>query len=534
MLNQLLKAFFSKKDPDQTIKDRLSGHWSGWLQPISPEKPTGDDPTYSDNFQEMKEEIGKLSGVDYALIIGQSESLLKFGSKDIRVATYYCWARLQADGAEGFADGLELLAGLLDRFGKALYPSRNNIRKNAIEWLANAKFTDRLKQLQPIPAETLERIIAALNLIDVANKAMFDEHEQQENLPNLDGLISFFASSLKQPVKVHSTNENPASPMNVAPVTESTVAATSAEIHSQRDLLEQARRMATFLRKEPKGYLAAGRLLRSLRWDTILDLPPDDGRGKTRLAAPRAELKQHIGRLALQQQWLELFERVEAAYMEGANHFWLDLQRYAIQALQKLGSPYREWADIYLTDIGLMLERLSGIERLSFENGTPFADDETLSWIAQSATIHRLDGGASFEAIAVSGDNDWQEIEVQALEMAQNDGLEASFNWLQQLPSLTQPKARYLLQYVQSRIAEQMGQQAIAIRLLQGLVEQQNLPILQWEPTLMFDVQAQLIKLLKQQVTLKDNHNKPQLHEQIDRLTQMLIQLDPARALTVI
>lgn len=201
MLGQLISRFFNKQDAMQSIESRLDDNWSTWLLPISPEKPVGEDLTYHDNFQEIKEEVAKLSGIDYPLIINVSETIIKQSSKDIRVVTYYCLARLQTDGASGFADGLELLAGLLDKFGLALYPSRSNIRKNAIEWLASAKFTDALSKLLPISEENLTRIIAALNLIDECNKKLFNSEDpyQQSSIPDLDALIRFFANSVKQP-----------------------------------------------------------------------------------------------------------------------------------------------------------------------------------------------------------------------------------------------------------------------------------------------------------------------------------------------
>lgn len=535
MLSQLLSRFFNKQDPQVAISDRLNEHWSAWLQPISVDKPAGDDLTYHDSFQEMKEEVAKLSGIDYTLIANESETIIKNQSKDIRVATYYCFARLHLDGAEGFADGLELIAGLLDKFGGGLYPSRSHIRKNAIEWLANAKFTDPLNKLQPLPEVSLTRIIAALNLIDQCNQTIFsqDDPNQPSAVPDLDALIRFFANSLKQPVKVQQSESVPSTSSSVSHTPELRKEDEVA-IRSQRDLLEQARRMAEFLREKPTGYLAAGRFLRTLRWDTINQLPPADNRGKTRLPAPRNELKQNISRLIIQQQWSELFERVESAFMEGANHFWFDLQRAAVLALQKMGEPYQSWAEIYLTDIGLVLERLNGVERLSFDNGTPFADDDTLHWIATTATIHHLDEDTALAPIAVSGDNDWNEIEKQALELANSEGLEKAFVWLQNLPTIRQPKQHYLLQYTQARIAEQSGKSDVALKLLIGLSDKQNaMSVSMWEPALMFDVKHHLLRLLKQKAQLKES-NKTQLADEIDRLQYELMQIDPARALTLL
>ncbi len=83
--------------------------WNNWLQPLSADKPAGDDPGYDDDFQQMREEVNKITGADSDLICRLTEKLLTTVTKDIRVASYYAWARLHRDGESGLADGLELL-----------------------------------------------------------------------------------------------------------------------------------------------------------------------------------------------------------------------------------------------------------------------------------------------------------------------------------------------------------------------------------------------------------------------------------------
>ncbi|OCG21364.1 MULTISPECIES: type VI secretion system protein TssA [unclassified Gilliamella] len=540
MFSQLLSRFLGQQRPNELVTAELNQRWLDWLQPVTADKPAGDDLTYHDTFQEIKEEITKLSGIDYSLIVTESETILKQHSKDIRVATYYCLARLHIDGAEGFADGVELLAGLLDKFGSSIFPSRHNIRKNAVEWLANTRFVEPLTQLQPLPEPCLTRIIIALNQIDSCCQKLFvsNDPNQPISAPDLSALVHFFNNSIKNndknlSVKTTNVDETTSIASPASSQLQSHTNITEMKFRSQRDLFDQARKMAAFLREKPEGYLAAGRFLRVLRWDMIIDLPPADHRGRTRLPAPRNELKQHISRLILQQQWSELFERVETAFMESANHFWLDLQRATVMSLQKMGEPYQSWADIYLTDIGLMLERLNGVERLCFENGMPFADDETLSWIANNARIHHLDEGDSMGPITVHGENDWNEIEKQALELVHNENLETAFQWLQNLPLLRSPKQRYLLQYTQARVAEQSGKQDIALNLLIGLnKQQQSLTLIQWEQELLFDVKRCLLRLIKQKNKSKEMI-KPHMLELAELLQQELIQLDPARALSV-
>lgn len=67
------------------------------LAPISDSQPTGSDPGYDDDFQRIREEVNKISGVDTVLICQLAGQLLAT-TKDIRIVTYYCWARLHRDG----------------------------------------------------------------------------------------------------------------------------------------------------------------------------------------------------------------------------------------------------------------------------------------------------------------------------------------------------------------------------------------------------------------------------------------------------
>ena len=112
----------------QQAQSRMES-WQRWLTPISEINPTGEDPGYDDDFQRIREEVNKLSGIDTGLICQLAEKVLITVAKDVRVATYYCWARLHQYGETGFAEGLELLAGLLTQYGTQLHPQRERSRK---------------------------------------------------------------------------------------------------------------------------------------------------------------------------------------------------------------------------------------------------------------------------------------------------------------------------------------------------------------------------------------------------------------------
>lgn len=77
-------------------------------------------------------------------------------------------------------------------------------------------------------------------------------------------------------------------------------------ITSGQDLLAQARTLTGYLREQPDGWLAAHRLMKSLRHDTLRAIPAPDAEGKTRIEPPRADQRAMLKRLYLQQSWLEI------------------------------------------------------------------------------------------------------------------------------------------------------------------------------------------------------------------------------------
>ena len=86
----------------------------------------GEDVAYADDFESIKIELAKLSGMDYRLILMLQERPLKRESKDLRVATHYIFASLRDRGLAGFfSDGLRLCAGCC-KIDQSLYEKAEN------------------------------------------------------------------------------------------------------------------------------------------------------------------------------------------------------------------------------------------------------------------------------------------------------------------------------------------------------------------------------------------------------------------------
>ncbi|QRX83111.1 type VI secretion system protein TssA [Glaciimonas sp. PAMC28666] len=535
MLPTFLSKLFTSRNPDELMRERMDT-WHMWLQPLpsgaeqSNASGIGRDPAYEDAFFTIKDEVSKLSNVDDSLIASSCEQLLKEVGKDLRLAADYTFARLKLDGSTGFADGIELTAALVDRFGDALHPSRAEARKGALEWLSNTRLLDQLSRFEDFSPIDLERAIGSLHLLET-HTALWPEGAR----PNLQPLISRFEQrdNTSQSLLGRAIAEIPIDSGvsdNSLPV---------AAVASTRDVLEQARVMAQFLRNQERGYLSSTRLIRCVRWDTVHDLPPSDQQGRTRLVPPRTELRQQFKRLVLQKQWHELLERVEGAYTEGANHLWLDLQYFQHSALEQVGSPYTEWSDLLRSDFALMLERLDGIERLAFNEGTPFADDVTLDWIARHAVVRDLEAGEAMAPLALSGESTatdaahWQELEAQVRELQSSDGLEAAFGWLQGLPGMQSERQQFLQRWLMARLADHAGKLDTALHLLTELNSlTQHYQLNRWEPTLVFEVKHHLHRLLKQSGQRKDA-DKADVTRRAEQLQAELTVLNPVQALGI-
>lgn len=518
MFGSLLKKLLDTRNPEDVLRERLAA-WSSWLEPLEA-NGVGRDPANEDAFFAIKDEVTRLSGTDDALIARSCEHLLKTVGKDLRVAGFYVFARLRQGGTTGFADGLELIAALVDRFGDTLLPARAEAKKGALDWLASTRMIDQLGRYDAFAGDDLERVVAALDLLST-QAGQWPEAIR----PNLQPLAARFAAPQA------SAHASGVSVPETAPAESPTPVAA---VGSARELLDQARAMSAYLREQEGGYLPSVRMVRCVRWDTLHEVPPADRKARTRLVAPRAELGPQFKRLILQKQWHEVLDRVEGAFMEGANHLWLDLSYFQHVALDHAGTPYREWRKPVFADLLQLTERLPGIERLAFSDGTPFAEEATLEWMAQHADA-RDTRGESLKPLP-AGETEaghWQEMEAQARVLLDSEGLDAAFAWLTGLPDIRSDRQRFLQRWLMARLADKAGRCDTAGHLLDELDGiGRHLDLARWEPALSFEVKQHRLRVVRQLMNRK-GVDRLALSQCAETLYAELTVLDPARAVAV-
>lgn len=525
LLQQLTRGCFTNRDVIAVAREQAA-LWQTWLLPVVEKAPVGEDPGYHDDFLLIRDEMNKLSGANTGLICQLAESLLLTQAKDVRIATYYIWARLHRDGERGLAEGLALLAGLVERFGTKLLPSRPASRKLALEWLSGEKILDSLARYPEVAKDDFANIVAALNLLT----ASFTEWPEEQQPPSLMPLVIALESRLAQSGGMNAVVPQNSAAASVVVPSSTAGAPLVGTINSGRDLLDQAKALARYLNEQPQGWLSAHRLMKTLRWDTVHELPPDVD-GKTRLAPPRTESRNQLKRLYAQQNWTELLEQADLMFSAGVNHFWLDIQWYLHQALGKAGAPWDKWTAVIRQDLALLLERLPGLEDLAWDDGTPFADDVTRNWITQQV-LQREDSAWLTGAPATPTEDsgvDVLALEPEAQAMADSNGVEAALGWIQSRPGIVTARQRLLLRLLMARIAEQYGKNEMALLLLEELdVTSQGLTLAQWEPELLFEVKTRQLKLLR--LRAHRHADKVALGRKMETLLSTLVAMDPARA----
>ena len=230
----------------------------------------------------------------------------------------------------------------------------------------------------------------------------------------------------------------------------------------------------------------------------LVDAPPADGSGKTKVPPPQPGPRKQIETIASNQKWAPLIEETESALAQ--SRFWLDLHEFTARALKSLGDSYAGAREEVIRELATVLRRLPTLPDLQFSDGSPFASDATKQWIAAEVLAGGGAGGgmAAMPAMAVSaapvvvvqqsggGASEEASVINKAKEMALGGDAGGAIAMLQSqanaAPSLAS-RFRYRLGIGQVCLAA--GQVAIARGVFEGLEREVTSHGLEaWEPSL--------------------------------------------------
>jgi len=247
---------------------------------------------------------------------------------------------------EGLAES-EFLAELCDTQFGAAAPSFITTR-NVIEEITQTVrilINRRPAEAEPEPEETLTEDASAELAFEAAEGA------EIQNEPNLE--------------------QSPAA-RPAARAGRPAAAPTSVE-----EVPRQLASICNFLRqndpRDPAPYL----IMRSYAWAKFMLNAPN--MYPETLEAPPSDLRVSLKRHAANSEWDKVLETTEAAMALPCAGPWLDLHRYAIQALEQ--NNFIATALVVRHQLKTLLEDLPGLPKATLLDDTPAANDETRLWI---------------------------------------------------------------------------------------------------------------------------------------------------------
>lgn len=137
---------------------------------------------------------------------------------------------------------------------------------------------------------------------------------------------------------------------------------------------------AHFMRRQNPSNAAPYLVVRALRWGELRSKGPE--LDMTLLLAPPTEIRTRIRTLSVTNRWADLLEVTEQAMGTECGRGWLDLQRYAVTACDKL--HYDAVGAALRSELKNLLNDFPGLLKATLLDDTGAANPDTAAWIGDS------------------------------------------------------------------------------------------------------------------------------------------------------
>ena len=360
--------------------------------PFEGASPAGNDVRGEPAFDLLEVELSKLSSpvhsasIDWNKITRLSAELLSTKGKDLMVACYLTGGLFETRSLVGMADGLQVIADMLENYWDTLYPPLKRIRgrRNAVQWLV-----DRIQQrateavwtgLPPQELALVARLQASLQTIDAVLMDKDSEAPSVRSLLTMVKALPTVAEEAQAPTR----QAAPASAKASAEATPTLVPDSGEEAEQALgEVCVRLEPIAQWLLNADLSDPLPYRLNRLAAWTSLNTLPPVVS-GHTPVPGPVSQVIDALGKLKTSQADEDLVYFAEAQL--AAFPFWLDLNCVCAAALERMGSRFDSARREVCGETARLTGRLPGLEKLMFASGVAFADSETIAWLAGLAT----------------------------------------------------------------------------------------------------------------------------------------------------
>jgi type VI secretion system protein VasJ len=484
------------------------------LAAIEGDNPAGVDVSYEPDFEWLKAEIGKLASVtesepSWPDVQRSALDLIGRKSKDLRVLSWLCLAKLKNEGWQGFGEALFVYDRVVSDFWETMYPDARRVhaRVNVFAWLGDQAVQH--VQSMEVRAADGDAVRACSELLSELDRSLREKAGEAYTGPGrLASLLREKVASIPEGVVAPTEPEPPPAPAvrlegpvaperappTVAPLPPPLADAPEQVVRaSARAILEAAAVLRTSDPTIPWSY----RLQRCATWIAVQEPPPSE-RGRTLLRAPAQGERRRLGSLREREQWKELLmfaEETSAQYL-----FWLDLHRHVALAMDRLGPAFTSAREAVGRELTQFVVRVPSVRDLAFSDGSPFAEPDTKAWLDAEARRWAGAGGRPWGTTVMSGEDD--EISSRVADARElilagrvAEGVGAAHDVAVREPS---GRVRLRIRLAVARMALDGAKPDLARPLLEGLVDDIERHDLEaWEPELCATVYTSLLDAIR-------------------------------------
>jgi len=156
--------------------------------------------------------------------------------------------------------------------------------------------------------------------------------------------------------------------------------------------------------------------------------------------------------------------------------FWLDINRLVAEALARLGGRYEKAHAAVCEETAFLIHRLSGLEELTFSDGTPFANPDTRQWLG-GISFQRADHTLCSDTASDPASNETVEVSIESAikEMRNQVGrgklIEAMETVQLKLRGCASHRDRIMWRLALSRMLIDIGRQKLALPQLEQILK---------------------------------------------------------------
>lgn len=430
--------------------------------------------------------------VDWDAAEALAVTMLSHKGKDLKVLGHllHCLQH-EGDGVR-FALSLRLLAGCLETWWEQAYPF-NDPRGAKLRPRLFQQFSQRTLKLAAgidfhnaedeffacrNALETLQTLALAKQLpAETLDELMRLMDEKQPNPSSTASRGQGASSTRSTPREAGSDSAEKSEQPTAVKVPELRL-----EAGNERANRQSLLKMADFLSEQNPGEPLSYRLRRYAIWSAIQALPAAREGGRTELAPVSADRVADY-REALSRGGDEaLWQRIEKSV--AVSPYWLEGHRLSAELARRLGLP--RCTEAIRDEAARFVERLPGIESLTFNDGSPFLDQETQQWLYSGTGSSAHDSACGGEA--------WQSGLAEARSYMESDGLGPALQVLDQgLASARSLRESTYWRLASADLLQEAGLETLAQQHYSTLHQTVDaLELEQWEPALVSRLQASL------------------------------------------